>query len=139
MENKSVQRYLILFIPWMVSLVFQSDAIMSYFIAWAGSIFIFYISLSGILKKLPDDRAVSEQLMRPIFLVQVIFAGYMCLTSIFYFFSVLGYDDFHKTISGYLTDQNQLQLTAQCQRYYCLAHASLVSGMLIFMKYPVKK
>lgn len=130
---------MILFIPWALSLVFQSDAVLSYFIAWGGSFFIFYISLSGTLKKIPDDRTIAEQLMRPIFLVQIIFAGYMCVTSIFYFFSVLGYDDFHKTVNGYLVDQTQLQLTAQCQRYYCLAHASLVAGILIFMKYPVKR
>lgn len=139
MDNKGVQRFMILFIPWALSLVFKSDAVLSYFIAWGGSFFIFYISFSGILKKIPDDRTVAEQLMRPLFLVQIIFAGYMCVTSIFYFFSVLGYDDFHKTINGYLIDQTQLQLTAQCQRYYCLGHASLVAGILIFMKYPVKR
>jgi uncharacterized membrane protein len=139
MEDKGIQRYLILFIPWALALIFQSDAVLSYFIAWGGSFFIFYLSLSGTLKKLPTDRTIPEQLMRPIFLVQIIFAGYMCVTSIFYFFSILGYDDFHKTVSGYLVDQTQLQLTAQCQRYYCLAHASLTTGMLIFMKYPVKR
>jgi len=139
MQDKGIQRYIILFIPWALSLLFQSDDVLSYFVAWGGSFFIFYMSLSGTLKKLPDDRTKSEQLMRPIFLVQIIFAGYMCVTSIFYFFSILGYEDFHKAAVGYLVDQNQLHLTAQCQRYYCLAHAALVTGMLIFMKYPVKK
>lgn len=138
-SNKPIGAYLILYIPWMISLVLDSSPITSYIIAWLGSFFIFYITLTGKLRSLPDDRAISEQLMRPIFLVQIIFAGYMCTTSIFYFLDVLGYQDFKKTNPFFLIDQDRLLLTAQCQRYYCLAHAAFVTGILLFMKYPVKQ
>jgi len=137
-NEKPIGTYIILYIPWLISLVFQDSPIMSYFIAWAGSFFIFYITLSGKLKPLPADRAVSEQLMRPIFLMQIIFAGFMSCTSIFYFLDTLGYQNFTKVNNYYLINTERLVATAQCQRYYCLAHASLVTGILYFMKYPVK-
>src|ERR1700760_3211639 len=107
--GKSLERYLALYIPWALSLLFKADHILSYFIAWAGSFFIFFITLTGWVRPLPKDRPYADQLMRPIFLVQIIFVGYMCCTSIFYFFSVLGYDNFHKISSCYLVDSDQLE------------------------------
>jgi hypothetical protein len=140
MKNKfSLERYLALYLPWALSLIFRSDPKLSYFIAWTGSFFIFYLTLTGWIKPLPKDLSIAEQLMRPIFLVQIIFAGYMCCTSIFYYLNLLGYEDFHKTTEYYLVDYEKLNLTAQCQRYYCLGHAAFVTGVLIFMKYPEKQ
>ncbi len=134
----SIERFIVLFLPWGLSLLFQSDTVLSYFIAWLGSFFIFAITLTGWVRPIPDDRTVAEQLMRPIFLVQIIFAGYMACTSIFYFLTVLGYDNFHK-LNFYLVDQQQLESTVSCQRFYCLAHASFVTGILVFMNYEYKK
>lgn len=130
---------LILYLPWVLASLFNYDPIVSYLIAWFGSFFIFYMTMSGRIKPLPTDRSIPDQLMRPLFLVQIIFAGYMSVTSIFYFFNVLGYVDFHQLSSFFLIDQDKLMLTAQCQRYYCLGHAAFVSGILVFMKYPVEK
>jgi hypothetical protein len=138
-SNISLERYLVLYIPWGLSLVFKSNPEESYLIAWLGSFLIFYLTLSGWVKPLPKDLKIAEQLMRPIFLVQIIFAGYMSCTSIFYFLNVLGYEDFHKTSDYFLINYERLELTAQCQRYYCLGHAALVTGILIFMKYPIKQ
>jgi hypothetical protein len=138
-KDKPVITYALLFVPWLIAVLYSDYSIASYFIAWLGSFFIFYISLTGKLKKIPADRAVAEQLMRPLFLVQIIFAGYMCCTSIFYFLSLLGYDNFKMTTAYFIVDPVKLNLAAQCQRYYCLGHASFVSGILVFMKYPVKK
>ena len=138
-DRKPLGTYIILYFPWLLSFAFYDSAIFSYLIAWLGSFFIFYISISGKLRPIPTDRPLAEQLMRPLFLMQIIFAGYMCCTSIFYFFSVLGYENFEKANSFFIVDEEKLRLTAQCQRYYCLGHASLVAGILIFMKYPVKK
>lgn len=137
-SNFSIEKFLALYIPWFLAVVFESDPQLSYIIAWLGSFFIFYLTLTGWVKPLPIDLRTGEQLMRPIFLVQIIFAGYMCSTSIFYFFNVLGYEDFHKTSEFFLVDYEKLNLTAQCQRYYCLGHAAFVTGVLIFMKYPNK-
>ncbi|MEB0260628.1 MULTISPECIES: exosortase Y-associated Wzy-like protein [unclassified Mucilaginibacter] len=140
MANKQkLERYLVLYLPWLLASIFRADAVLSYIIAWLGSFLIFYITLSGWVKPLPPDRSFSEQLMRPLFIMQIIFAGFMCCTSIFYFFDVLGYNDFKKATSLILTDQTRLMFTAQCQRYYSLAHASFVTGILVFMKYPQEK
>lgn len=139
MKGASLEKYLILFTPWLFALLFKSSPEISYIIAWLGSFLIFYLTISGWVKPIPDDLTIAEQLMRPIFLVQIIFAGYMACTSIFYFFNVLGYQDFHKVSGYYLVDADKLQLTAQCQRYYCLGHASLVTGILVCMRYPIKQ
>lgn len=138
-DRISLEKYLVLFAPWGLAELLQDEPVFSFFIAWLGSFFIFYIALTGWVRPLPKDRPIAEQLMRPIFLVQIIFAGYMCCTSIFFFFDVLGYEDFHKVSEYFLIDRVKLELAAQCQRYYCLGHASFVSGVLIFMKYPKKQ
>ncbi len=137
MKEKPAGVYIILFLPWLLAVLFNPYPVTSYFIAWLGSFYIFYLSLTGTLKPLPTDRRVSSQLMRPIFLAQIIFAGFMCITSIFYLFNTLGYEDFKKINDYYLVDQEKLKYVAQCQRYYCLAHASFVAGILLFMRYPV--
>lgn len=63
----------------------------------------------------------------------------MCSTSIFYFMNTLGYENFKHVFIHTLNDKDALGLIAQCQRYYCLGHASFVMGVLIFMNYPVTK
>ena len=137
-SGAAVEKYILLYLPWALSLLVQSNPILSYFIAWSGSFFIFYITLTGKVRPLPTDLPLAGQLMRPIFIVQIVFAGYMACTSIFYFLSVLGYENFHKLGAYVLVDQETVELTARCQRYYCLGHAAFVSGILFFMKYPVK-
>ncbi len=97
------------------------------------------MSISGLIKPIPNDLKWSEQLMRPIFLTQIIFAGYMCSTSIFYFMDVLGYINFQLPAVGYSVDTDQLELVATCQQYYCLGHAALVTGILSQMTYSAKQ
>jgi hypothetical protein len=139
-KNLSLEKYVVLYFPWGLSLLFQSDPTLSYFTAWLGSFAIFFMSFSGWLRPLPNDRSIAEQLMRPIFLIQIIFVGYMACSSIFYVLNILGYEDFHKVDNPFFSvDQQKLALTAQCQRYYVLGHAALVTGMTAFMKYPVKQ
>ncbi|MDB4926981.1 exosortase Y-associated Wzy-like protein [Mucilaginibacter sp.] len=137
--SRSFERYLILYIPWILSIALQGDPIVSYLIAWIGSFFIFYISYSGWIKPLPTDRNIAAQLMRPIFLVQIIFIGYMACSSMFYFLNLLGYEDLNKSILQFSIDNDKLALTAQCQRYYVLGHAAFASGLILSMKYPVKQ
>ena len=139
-KAKSLERYLVLFIPWGLSVLLSSNAAFSYFIAWFGSFFIFYITMTGWVKPTPTDRSVPEQVMRPLFLVQIIFAGYMACTSIFYFLNAIGYEDFHKLNTIYFSiDQAELSVIAQCQRYYVLAHASFICGVLVCMDYPIRQ
>lgn len=138
-QSKSIERYIVLFIPWLLALACKSDSVLSYFIAWGGSFFIFLITLTGWVRPIPNDRPMAEQLMRPLFIIQIIFAGYMCCTSIFFFMNTLGYENFKHVFIHTLNDKDTLGLIAQCQRYYCLGHASFVMGVLIFMNYPVTK
>lgn len=139
MGGKGLERYIVLFIPWLLAYLFSGDAYVSYFIAWLGSFVIFFLTLTGWVRPAPKDRPLGEQLMRPMFIMHIIFAGYTCCTSIFYFFSVLGYDEFQAPLSTFLIDKDKLEITAQCQRYYCLGHAAFITGILMFMKYPKKQ
>lgn len=134
-SSTSPERLFFAFIPWLLSLLLSADPISSYIVAWAGSFFIFYITISGKVKPLPDDLPISEQIMRPIFLTQLIFAGYMACTSIFYFLEVLGYRNFELPGAFFSIDPDELELVAKCQRYYCLAHASFITGILLVMDY----
>jgi len=142
-NNQPIQRYLILYLPWILAEIFQSDPIISYFTAWLGTFFIFYITYSGWLKPLPTDRSVPGQLMRPIFLVQIVFINYMATTSIFYFLNLLGVNGL--TQSSFLPnisfsiDNEKLATVAQCQRYYVLGHAAFVTGLMLCMRYPIKQ
>lgn len=138
MKGAAFEKYIVIYLPWLLAVLFTADPVASYIIAWLGSFLIFYLTISGWAKPLPTDMSKGEQLMRPIFLVQIIFMGYSACTTIFYFFDVLGYRDFHKTSEFYLINYNDLELAAQCQRYYCLGHAAFVTGVLANMKYPIK-
>jgi hypothetical protein len=132
------ERYLILYLPWVLSILAQGSSVISYLVAWFGSFFIFFVCYTGWLKPLPKDRTIAGQLMRPIFLVQIIFIGYMACSSIFYFCNLLGYFN----AAGYLSftiDYDKLDLAAQCQRYYVLGHAAFATGLIVCMKYPVKQ
>ncbi|WP_454801090.1 exosortase Y-associated Wzy-like protein [Mucilaginibacter phyllosphaerae] len=133
------ERIFILYMPWVFSILFSSMPVMSYLIAWLGSFFIFFMCYTGHIKPLPTDRSIGEQIMRPIFLVQIIFIGYMACSSIFYFFNLLGFGNLDQT--GDLYDQAafKMPLLAQCQRYYILGHAAFVTGIMVFMKYPVQQ
>ncbi|MGF7078007.1 exosortase Y-associated Wzy-like protein [Mucilaginibacter sp. UYCu711] len=136
--SKPFERYLILYIPWVLSILLRGSPVLSYIVAWLGSFFIFFICYSGWLKPLPNDRLIGSQLMRPIFLVQIIFIGYMACSSIFYFCNLLGYLD-NSGLATFTIDYDNLDLTAQCQRYYVLGHAAFATGMILSMKYPIKQ
>jgi hypothetical protein len=134
----SADRLILVYIPWIISVLLSADAVLSYLSAWIGSLLIFYWTIGGKIKSIPTDLPLSQQLMRPLFLVQIIFAGYMCCTSIFYFLSVLGYENFNPPPPYFLMDLNELEMVAQCQRYYVLGHAAFVTGILMIMDYPLK-
>ncbi|MDB5013292.1 MAG: hypothetical protein JWQ25_1494, partial [Daejeonella sp.] len=129
---------ILLYIPWLLSIMFIGLPTISYLIAWLGSFYILYVTLLGKIKPIPEDLDIANQLMRPLFLNQIIFAGYMCCTSIFYFLDVQGYVNFEAPAPNYSVDNYLLGLVAQCQRYYCLGHAAFVSGIILFMKYPIE-
>ncbi|WP_316804868.1 exosortase Y-associated Wzy-like protein [Pedobacter nototheniae] len=138
MLAKNFFAFTFLYIPFVLSFLFKDLPHTSYLIAWFGSFFIFYMAFSGRLKKLPDDLPVLQQLLRPIFLLHVIFVGYMACTSIFYYVNALGYEYF-KLVNKSFLNSYLFEDIAKCQRYYVLGHAALVHGILFKMDYNFNK
>lgn len=110
-----------LYFPLALSFAVKYYGSLSYFIAWAGSFYIFYLTIFSPLSFLNTDRPLSQQLMRPIILTQLVFAGFMCCTSIFYFLNQLEIDPYN---------MEEIQVTAQCQRLLLLGHAAMATGII---------
>lgn len=111
-----------LYFPWALSSMVQYEPILSYLVAWTGSFFIFYLTIFSKVGWQSLDLPVKHQVMRPIILIQLVFAGFMCSTSIFYFAD---------NIDG---EFQKMQLIAECQRIALLAHAALVTGLILFIQ-----
>ena len=132
MNGKAPALIISLYIPWILSVLFGGQPVASYWIAWAGSFFIFFQTWFSPARFVLPDLPVYRQIMRPIFIQQLIFAGFMCCTSVFYFLDTLGYKYFER-----VTDYDErliydsLNDIAACQRLSLLAHAALVSGIII--------
>ncbi|RYG41657.1 MAG: hypothetical protein EOO01_24685, partial [Chitinophagaceae bacterium] len=124
-------RYLLLYIPSLISLALAGDAVTSYFAAWSGSFLIFYLSFTNKIKDTHKGVPLAEKIFRPVFLTQLIFAGYMSCSSVFYFLNLLGYEYFTR-VPYKVMDPYEVSLAASCQRYYLLGHAAMVHGMLFF-------
>ncbi|RZK52568.1 MAG: hypothetical protein EOO91_19115, partial [Pedobacter sp.] len=140
-QNYSRQKVLILiYLPWVLSMIIQIDPVASYFVAWLGSFYIFYLTLFSRVKFIPLDFPLVKQVMRPIVIIQLIFAGFMCCTSIFYFMDHLGYEYFNKISTIPFQVNEQTYAIAKCQRLSLLAHAALVTGMVLKIRqFPVIK
>ncbi|WP_410219998.1 exosortase Y-associated Wzy-like protein [Pedobacter sp.] len=130
--HKNRPGYLFFFIPFALSSLLSDTPALSYIIAWLGSFYIFYLTWFSKNRFIKNDLPVASQIMRPIFLLQLIFAGFMCCTSIFYFLDHLGYEYFVKVNPGDFVPNEQTYLIAKCQRICLLAHISLVWGMLYY-------
>ncbi|WP_103027250.1 exosortase Y-associated Wzy-like protein [Salinibacter altiplanensis] len=127
-------RYGLLFLPCVLAALLQDVPSASYLVAWGGSFWIFYLTLSGGVRPLPGGRSLARQLFRPIGITHLVFAGYTAVTSIFYFLSLQGY--FYFDYSPFAeASYGQLLLTAEAQRYYVLAHAAFATGILLFANY----
>ncbi|MFD2288836.1 hypothetical protein GJU39_05975 [Pedobacter petrophilus] len=131
--------YILLYLPYLLSVVFRSLPHSSYLIAWLGSFFIFFVCFKGFIKKLPDDLPLFEQLLRPVFFLQIVFAGYMACTSIFFYINTLGYEYFSYVGNKSFISEDIYKSIALCQRYYVLGHAALTHGLLAAMSDPQEK
>ena len=140
-QNNSKQKVLILiYIPWIISLIVQINPVVSYFVAWAGSFFVFYWTLVSPLRFIPLDIPLNKQIMRPIVIIQLIFAGFMCCSSIFYFLDHMGYEYFNHVAYSPFKINEQTYIIAKCQRMGLLAHVALVTGLILKIEqYPVLK
>ncbi|RYG54370.1 MAG: hypothetical protein EOO01_01740 [Chitinophagaceae bacterium] len=131
----SPAKYLLLYVPFLLSIA-VGDPISSYLIAWAGSFFIFYVSFTNKIKPTSPELPLAEKIFKPLFLTQIIFAGYMSCTSIFYFLDQMGYKNFSK-VYGLTPSLDELKYTAACQQYYLLGHAAFAHGLLALYKSEV--
>ncbi|WP_263831208.1 exosortase Y-associated Wzy-like protein [Salinibacter sp.] len=127
-------RYGLLFIPYVLAVLLDRSPSASYLVAWSGSFWILYLTLSGTIKPLPGGRSLARQLFRPIGLTQLMFAGYTALTSIFYFLDLNGYFYLSHNPLDVASPQN-IALAAEAQRYYVLGHAAFATGVLLAMDY----
>ncbi len=127
-------RYGLLFIPYVLALLLEGMPSTSYLVAWGGSFWILYLTLSGTVKPLPGGQSLVRQLFRPIGLTQFLFAGYTALTSIFYFLDLQGYF-YLSYIPMSAASPREIALAAEAQRYYVLAHAAFATGVLLAMNY----
>lgn len=126
--------YLLLYAPYVMAESVAYSPRLSFAVAWTGSLAILYLTLSGAIKPLPLDRPLSAQMLRPVMLAHVVFAGYTALSSIFFFMNLHGF--YYLTLTGTAAvDMDLLALTAAAQRYYVLAHAAFATGLLIAMDY----
>lgn len=105
--------------------------LLSYMIAWLGSFYIFFLTWFSPSRIIKNDLPIAQQIMRPIFLLQLVFAGFMCCTSIFFFLDHLGYEYLEKVNLATFAVNDQTYLIAKCQRLSLLAHIALVWGILI--------
>ncbi|MNK56813.1 hypothetical protein D3C87_758610 [compost metagenome] len=138
-NNNPTKLILTLYFPILVSYLLINSPIISYFVAWFGSLFTFYTTILSPAAIIKRDLPVHKQIMRPIFLTQLIFAGFMCTTSIFYFMDHLGYRYLTEVNYGaQFKESEQTALIASCQRMSLLAHTALVTGMLLVQKNHIK-
>nr|WP_207532707.1 hypothetical protein [Pedobacter sp. SYSU D00823] len=119
--------------------VLKDFPIISYWISWGGSFFIFFQTWASSSRFVLPDIPVYKQIMRPLFLQQFIFAGFMCCTSAFYFLDKTGYIYLEKVQDIDIRQEyDNLALIAYCQRLSVLAHASWVTGILIMQEKHLK-
>lgn len=120
-----------LYAPALLAWLLVAAPVMSYAVAWAGSLWILWFSTTGRVRPLPADRTWREQIFRPLFITQGLFAGYLCLSSVFYVWElvVMGSGE---TVARTAAD---IGYVAAAQRYAVLGHAALVHGILATIDY----
>ncbi|WP_316792237.1 exosortase Y-associated Wzy-like protein [Pedobacter frigoris] len=124
--SRKIKILIPLYFPWLLAESIAYYAELSYLIAWLGSFFIFYLTILSPFRFQSIDLPLQYQIMRPLVMIQIIFAGFMCCTSIFYFLNHLNH--FQPDV------QEQIKLIARCQRISLLAHAAMVTGIIISTK-----
>ena len=125
--------YLLLLAPYGLATLLSAAPLTSYLVAWIGSFVILALSLGGFVRPLPAGKSAFDQVMRPIVLTQLLFAGYNYMSSIFYAADINGFY-FLERITSVMVP-GEMEAAAQAQRYYVLAHGSAVVGMLAVMDY----
>ena len=126
--------YALLFAPFALATALAALPLASYVIAWAGSFWILWLTISGHVKPLPGRVSALDQVMRPVVLTQILFASYNFLSSVFYVADLHGFYYFAQVSTAPVVP-GAMEAAALAQRYYVLAHAGIAAGMLVAMNY----
>lgn len=121
------------FLPYSASLILSSSPSIAWWLAWVGSLWIGFAVWFGLVGGHDYKVPLSQKILRPTYLIHVIFAGYGFVSSIFYFFDLSGIRPIGVT-QTLRSESETLAILASAQQYYVLAHASLVCGMLAFSR-----
>ena len=124
-------------LPWFAASLFEGNPEVSWWIAWAGSWFIIALVFLGRVFELPRDRPMLDQVMRPWFLMHLVFAGYNFLSAIFFWFDVNGIT--FGLGDPIMDSSSSPEVAAQVQRLYVLAHAGLAIGMGAIRQLPKRQ
>lgn len=119
------------FLPYFISLYFGDSPAIKYWICWGGSFWIFLVTFKGWVNPLPKDLSFAQQFMRPFIFAHILSAGYMAISSVFFFIHYNGYYYFDQVD---VPEPFRLIKIAQCQQYYQLAHAAFATGLTFSMK-----
>lgn len=122
-------------IPWLMASLVEGYPQLSWWIAWVGSWFILALVFSGRVFALPRDRPLLDQVLRPWFLMHLVFASYNFLTAVFYWLDINGIT-LGLGIPMSSSQSVDLDLAAKVQRLYVLAHAGLVIGIGLVRQTP---
>ncbi|TDO23160.1 exosortase Y-associated Wzy-like protein [Pedobacter duraquae] len=137
--NISKEKILLpIYFPVLLAYIFQFSPVTSYLISWLGTFMIFYWTILSPVKYIQLDLPLSKQIMRPIVLTQLVFAGFMCSTSIFFFMDHLGYQYFSRVNGQFFIPNALTENIAACQRYCLVAHVALVTGLIWATKLDLK-
>jgi hypothetical protein len=118
------------YLPFLLSTALGTESREAWWISWLGSWFIFAMVWSGRVFSLGDDRRISDQALRPWFMMHLVYAGYTCTTSIFYWLDLQGW--FFLSPRDHAPAPEAVQaLAARAQVLYGLAHAALVTGFAL--------
>lgn len=129
-EKFKINIILFCFIPWLLALLFEHHPVLSFLIAYAGSYYIFYLTIWSPIKCVQSTHEV----MKPLIIIQLVFAGFMCCTSIFFFADHLGYTYVTRQEDYSFSITEQTYLLAKCQRMALLGHIGLVIGIILQLK-----
>ena len=126
--------YALVYIPFVGAVLLSGAPLASFFVAWLGSFWILWLSLSGRVRAFEGGGTALDQILRPVALTQILFVTYNFAGSIFYVADLFGYYYFER-LSNAVVPYEEVAVVAEAQRYYVLAHASIVVGMLAAMDY----
>lgn len=122
-----------LYLPFLLAYTLSANPNVSFWISWFGSISLIYLVVVGVLKPNSDKGTWLDYPLRPLYVPHFIFAGYMSLSSIFYFLSLYGYEYFEKV--NQVASLLVIERAAMAQSLYYLGHAGLLHGLLLTSNY----